>query len=407
MSFELFIARRFLKSKHRITLVNTISKISTLGVAIGVAVLVIVISVFNGFGSIVQGVLNDFDPHLRIILKNESSYSKVESLRNDLFNSVEVSEYQPFIEGKVIVIKKNLTSVMNLIANDFVSTLRFKPFIMENYVKQDSLEFLKNLLISFPSKINFSVVKGDSIEILSFNGLENTIFGFTIPETKIIRIGGIFETNNKDYDGYNIYTGLEKGKELLGMNEITGIDVRLKDKGISEKIKNILDKKYEDYFDIQTWYYLHKDLYNIMKLERWIAFLIVSLIILIAAFNILGTLIMTVMEKTRDLSILKALGAKSKSIRKIFFIKGMIIGSRGVLSGLIIGILICLIQINFNIYPLDASKFIIDYLPVKILISDIIIITILTFIIVLLSAYYPAKNASQIEITDVFYKENN
>jgi len=163
----------------------------------------------------------------------------------------------------------------------------------------------------------------------------------------------------------------------------------------SEKIKNILEEKISNRCAIQTWYDLHKELYDVMLIERWAAYIILCLIIAVATFNIFGSLTMTVIEKKRDIGVLRSLGLDEKSIKKIFMTNGLLSGLSGTFIGLFVGLLVCYSQINYKIYPLDPMKYIIDALPVQVRLTDIIAISLMAIILSTIAAYYPAKRAAK------------
>jgi lipoprotein-releasing system permease protein len=153
-------------------------------------------------------------------------------------------------------------------------------------------------------------------------------------------------------------------------------------------------------FIIDTWYDLHKQLYNVMLIERWAAYIILCLIIAVATFNIFASLTMTVIEKKRDIGILRSLGVGKDSIRKIFMTSGLMIGVAGTFTGLVLGILVCVMQMKFKFYALDPMKYIIDALPMKLRFLDLIAISLMALLLSFLAAYFPAKRAAQTVIIE-------
>ena len=178
----------------------------------------------------------------------------------------------------------------------------------------------------------------------------------------------------------------------------------LNDRGIPlssmDLIKNKILEKFGPDLIVNSWYDLHKDLYRVMLIERWAAYILLSLIIAVAAFNILSSLTMSVLEKKKDIGVLRSMGTTSGTIKKIFMFEGMLIGVIGTILGLTIGLFICYLQINFNIYPLDASKYVIDTLPVQVKLSDILAVTIMSLLLTFFASKYPANKALKTEIID-------
>jgi lipoprotein-releasing system permease protein len=210
-------------------------------------------------------------------------------------------------------------------------------------------------------------------------------------------VTGIFQTNAKDFDDIYSFTNEEIGRKLFHspLNAASSIDIKLKNIDdvliVKDEIKNIIPLDTQ----ILSWYDLHKQLYDIMNFERTIAFIIMSLIIIIAVFNVLASLTMTVVEKKRDIGILKTLGATEKGIRNIFVLQGSMIGIISTFLGILLGVGFCLGQIQFGWFRLDSSNFLISAIPVSIKITDVVIITIFSLILSFLATIYPAKRAAK------------
>ncbi|HQJ47456.1 MAG TPA: FtsX-like permease family protein, partial [Ignavibacteriaceae bacterium] len=166
----------------------------------------------------------------------------------------------------------------------------------------------------------------------------------------------------------------------------------------SFKVKNQLEALLGiENYSINTWYDFHKELYSMMQIERWVAYILLSLIIAVASFNILGSLSMSVIEKKRDIGILRSMGSKEKSILKIFMYEGLMIGLTGTFLGVILGYFICFLQLQYNIYPLDPTQYKINSLPMELRISDFFFITGISILLALIAAYIPAKRAAKVD----------
>jgi lipoprotein-releasing system permease protein len=184
-------------------------------------------------------------------------------------------------------------------------------------------------------------------------------------------------------------------------NQFTGFEIRLNNFQNAEEVKKEFSKSIDTkVFSIKTWYDLHKELYNVMLIERWTAYILLCLIIAVAVFNIFASLAMTVIEKKKDIGIMKSMGLEKKSIKKIFLFEGILVGASGVIAGLIIGTLVCYLQMKYNFYPLDPNKYIINAMPVEIRISDLFAIGIMAMLLTFFAALYPAIRASNTNITD-------
>ena len=179
-------------------------------------------------------------------------------------------------------------------------------------------------------------------------------------------------------------------------NSFSSYELRLHNFEKAEQLKQELQKSLDkNFFTVETWYDLHKQLYNVMLIERWAAYIILCLIIAVATFNIFASLTMTVIEKKRDIGILRSLGVQKDSISKIFMASGLLIGVVGTIAGLVLGIIICLLQTRFKFYALDPMKYIIDALPVQLRITDLLAISAMALLLSFLAAYFPAKRAAQ------------
>jgi len=178
---------------------------------------------------------------------------------------------------------------------------------------------------------------------------------------------------------------------------VQGYEAKLTDTDYSASVKNMLEERLnKNDFTISTWYDFHQELYSVMQIERWTAYIILSLIIAVATFNILGSLSMSVIEKQRDIGILRSMGVREKSILKIFMFEGILIGVIGTIIGVLLGYLICYIQINFNIYPLNPAQYKIDALPVELRVSDFFFISGASMLLSFLASLYPAKKAAKV-----------
>lgn len=397
---EFYIAKKYSRAKHKLSFIGILSVISTLGITIGVAALVIVLSVFNGFGSIVTKILVSFDPHVRIILSDNNSGNETNDLRNRLELLKGVESAIPVLEGKTLFINNKTYEVVNFKGVDVRENNKWS--VSSKIISGDISFGDDKIIIGLALALKLGIRVGDTITVTSAYNIEKTISSLTLPQTRELIVSAIFESNNKDYDAAYAFSSLTTAQKLFGVRKgISGFEIRLKDfkeaEAFKYQVKNLVDK-YSAV--IQTWYDLHKQLYNVMLIERWAAYIILCLIIAVASFNIFASLTMTVIEKKRDIGILRSLGVKQESIQKIFMLSGLMIGVAGTIAGLFIGLLVCYLQINYKFYPLDPMKYIIDALPVEIRFSDILVISIMALFLSYIAAYFPAKQAAKTVIID-------
>lgn len=401
MRLEGFIAKRYLVSKHKINFITIISIISITGITLGVAALIVILSVFNGFGSLVTEYLMNFEPHIRVQItseRGEQNYMEVLQIINNIDGS---AAFTPFVSGKLLAYNNRMTEVVNLKGidkNEANSVYKFSSAIMYGDDKIESSKPYPKVILGLPFATKMNLSLGDTLTLISPVGIEKSITQLSMPLTKKVVVTGIYVSNNNDYDENYIISDIEFGKYLLGYNNnIQGYEIRLKDSDNAFKVQDILRKilPAEDY-SVNTWFDFHKELYSVMEVERWTAYLILSLIIAVATFNILGSLSMSVIEKRRDIGILNSMGINNNSVVRIFMFEGIFIGVIGTLLGVIIGYLVCYLQMKYHIYSLDPSQFKIDALPIEIRISDFFFISGASLLLAYLAALYPARKAAKV-----------
>jgi lipoprotein-releasing system permease protein len=401
MKFETFIAKRYLISKHKVNFITIISFLSIAGITIGVAALIVVLSVFNGFGSLVTSFFVSFDPDVRIQIINPDLNFHINDYRDQFELIKDIKNYSPFVSGKVLAIRGRETQVINLkgITENSGETIYDikKNILFGKYNLSDSGGFPR-VLIGLRLADRLESLIGDTITLISPSGIENVITETSLPKMQTFIVGGIYSSNNNEYDENYIFCTFQPAQRLLGYNtRIQGIDFRLDNPNesnrVKEKISKFLDK---NNFAVYTWYDFHRELYSVMQIERWTAYIILSLIIAVASFNILGSLSMSVIEKKRDIGILRSMGTEEKSIIRIFMFEGLFIGLLGTVLGSILGYFICFLQLFYKIYPLDPTQYKMDALPMQLRISDFFFIAGVSMLLSFLAALFPAMRAAKV-----------
>jgi len=402
MSYENFIAKRYLLSKHKINFITVISFISIAGITLGVAALVVVLSVFNGFGSLVTSYLMNFDPHLRVEYKIESKTEDDRSLKTILSQTPDLKAFAPFVSGKVLAISNGMTDVGTL------KGIRFKTAEDIYGIKESILygtgtlkenDSQPGVMIGLRLADKLQTLIGDTIAVVSPSGIEKAISQFSLPNTQKFIVKGIFNSQNNEYDSGLMFTSVDEAQYLLGYGKsVQGYEIKLNKADNSFKAKDFLsDKLDKNTFEINTWYDFHRELYSVMQIERWVAYILLSLIIAVATFNILGSLSMSVIEKKRDIGILRSMGSKEDSILKIFMYEGLMIGLIGTGLGILLGYFVCFLQINYNIYPLDPTQYKIDSLPMQLRISDFFIVAGASIFLSFIASLIPARRAAKVD----------
>lgn len=398
MSIESFIAWRYLKSKRKMGFITIISLISIIGVMIGTAALIVVLSVFNGFNGLVTSLLVGFDPHIRIEKPKNGNISNLDSLERILSDIKEIKSFSPVISEKAMIITGQINRVIIINGVDEkkigeVSGVKNK--IINGKFEFDDNSEMKSIVLGLTLADRLGVIKGDTVFLASSSGMESSMLQFSNPKVMKLKIVGIFESNNKDYDNFYAYISLSAAKELFNTDYST-IEVRLNDINNSLKVKKEIENVLPAGFTVLTWYDLHKDLYSIMKIERWVAYIILCLIIAVATFNILGSLTMTVIEKKRDIGVMISFGFTKKRIARIFMFQGLLVGVIGTFLGCMLGLFLCVLQIKYGLFPLDPNMYIISSLPVELRWTDFIYVSFASILICYLATIYPSRRAANL-----------
>ncbi len=399
MKFERVIARRYLLSRRELGFVNVLSWISIAGVTVGVAALVIVLSVFNGFSTLVRDILVSFDPHIRIEREAPADTSAYAAVYAAISREKDIQAAGAFVSGKALVVAHNVNRVITIVGMEpqeipHVSGLAGKMVLGSLDLARPGVP---GMVLGMVLADRLGVVVGDTISVISPAGAEAATMQMGVPIIRRFRVEGMYESNNKDYDSYYAVTNLAGGQALFERHgAVDGIDIRLHDSNDAERVRTHLQTAIGAGYRVLTWYDLHRELYTVMQIERWGAYVILCLIVAVASFNLLGSLTMTVIEKTRDIGILRAMGATDVTIRSIFLWQGIAVGLVGTILGNIVGLGVVYLQHRYHLFPLDPTVYIIPALPVEVRLFDILVITAAALALCTIAARFPAKRASSL-----------
>ena len=216
----------------------------------------------------------------------------------------------------------------------------------------------------------------------------------SLPQGNILPVGTF--AIQQDFDNKYIITNLQFMKRQMGWqeNEFSGIEIKLKEGASVQQVKESLQKIFNSSFKVEDRYEQNKTLYTVMRVEKWVIFGILSLILIVAAFNMIGALTMLVLEKKKDIQVLQAMGADRSFIRKVFLSEGVLLAGVGAFSGMLLAVILCLLQQQFKFIPLQGNSFVIDYYPVKILPTDLLIIALTIFLVAIIASLVPANKAA-------------
>lgn len=376
--------------------------ISIAGVTVGTALLIIVLSVFNGFFDVIQSLLRTYDPDIRIESATEPSFMADSSLIATLQNIPDIRSLTQYVEGKSLVAYEGTRDKVVIVKG--IDTKSYFPLLEQE--EQGNLivprlavvDRKPGILLGNELRSLLNVVPGDQIALLSPDGMRRSLTQFSGPRTYNFEVRGMYDLSSI-FEGSIVFVELEAAQRLFNLRrEITGIDLRLTSPDIADRTKSHLQNQLGSDYRIQTWYDLQKPLYDIMYLEKWAAYVILSLIVAVAVLNIIGSLTMIVIQKQRDIGILMSMGFTRNHIRRVFLYQGLYIGLIGSFVGGGIGVLVCYLQDTFALVKLSGSAaFLIDAYPVLISWTDILAIVAVTMSLCLIAALYPARRAASVE----------
>jgi lipoprotein-releasing system permease protein len=392
LSFEYFISRRFLKAKKS-SFVSLISFLSTAGTALGVMALIIVIAVMTGFGDELRKKILGVEAHA-VLLNYGGAFKDYNPIAERVRKYKEVVSASPFIISQGMLKSAHSSSGAVLRGVDFNSSDEILKLIKTKSMAKKEKNIPQIFIGRQLAKI-LHVELNDIVYLILTQG-RITPIGH-MPAMKRAVVAGFFESGMYEYDSSLAYMDIKDAQKLLNMKDLaSGISIRVKDiykaASVSQKIADDLGYPYW----AKDWINMNKSFFSALKLEKTVMFIILTLIVLVAAFNIASSLIMMFMERIKDIAILKAMGATDKSIRRIFMIKGLIIGGVGVLSGVFLGILTCGILSKYKFIELPQDVYFISTLPVQLNFFDVFLIAISAMFICFLATIYPAYKASKV-----------
>lgn len=401
MNLPLHIARRYLFAKKSHNAINAISMISVCGIAVATMALVCALSIFNGFTDVVATTFSAFDPELQISPAKGKVFDpagakieQVKALPEIAFTSESLEENAliKFADRQEPIVLKGVSPGFEKMADidkliiDGSFTLREGD--IENGVIGAGLAMFLGVRAGFLDPVELYVPK------------RNERINLANPSTAFTQSGafvsGVFALNQQKYDDQMFIVSIDLARELLRYDkEISSLDIKVKDgydiDKVHSKIKSIIG---DDGLVVKNRFEQQADLYRMVNVEKWVTFLILSIILIIAVFNVVGSLTMLIIEKDEDVRILKSLGANNKLITRIFLFEGWLITLVGAVSGLVIGLIVCLLQQYFGLLKLGSTPgaFVIDAYPVSVQVWDIVLIFITVNIIGFLAVIYPVNN---------------
>ena len=417
MSFEFFISLRYLKAKRKQVFVSIITFLSIGGIALGVAALIIVLAVMNGFETDLRNKILGMNSHV-LLMEYTGPMKDYDKLAKnvEVLNGVVAST--PFIYSQAML--KSNQGVTGVVLRGLEPESAFRVISLGKirdgkiaYLKVTERAHLKlsndiaelpGILIGKELAKQLGVYLFETVTVVSPMGI-STPMGM-IPKMKRFLVAGVFDSGFYEYDSTLAYISLSDAQEFLNMKElVTGLEIKVNDIYQADAIAREMEKKLGYPYWARNWMEMNKNLFSALRLEKRVMFIILSLIVLVAAFNIITTLIMVVMEKSKDIAILKSMGATSRQIMKIFVFQGIIIGAIGTFLGTIAGLLVALNLASLSLYMerllgikiLPGDVYYLTELPSKVNYGDVALIIIGAMTICFLSTIYPSLRASKLD----------
>ena len=426
MKYESWIAVKHLTRRRKTGFISLISLISILGVAVGVLALIVVLAVMSGFDRELKNKIVNVQPHLRIEKINgvedaEGWITKIHS-----WNIPKLDTVAPFVEGQAIV--RSPRNAVGVLVKG-VDPQREDLSVFSKNLRWGVLDFTSETKVITQKKFVFfkkvkeesipAIILGESLAQILGVGLEDRVsliapragndsssFSLQQAEVRTFRVGAIFRMGMNDFDTSLALVRLDEAQSLYHLgNRVSGLSVRFKDVDQAESTKALFQGQLGGQVWVRSWYDMNRNFFSALQVEKNVMTILLALIILVAAFNIVSTLIMVVMEKTKDIGILRALGATRQSIRKIFVLEGFSVGVTGVILGAILGLVVAwnlnpiadFVQETTGLSVFPSDIYYLDRIPTEINFVDVTTIVTLALLTSILAGIYPAEQAARLK----------
>lgn len=404
LSFELFIALRYLFSRRKQTFIYVISLMSILGVALGVGALVVVLGVYNGFTTDIRDKILGANAHAIIMSHVPGKMDDHAKILQDVRAMPGVTGATPFVYTEVMlsapggvkglvmrgIDPESAPNVLGILSNMTAGSI-------EGLKGRDGEGEVPGIIVGGELARRLGLGLGSRINLLSASG-QKTATGFA-PRIRPYEVVGLFKTGMFEYDSSLGFVSLDAARQVLGLPEgrISGIEVTVKDVYKADEIAADIAASLGRPFYVRHWMEMNANLFAALKLEKVGMFILLTMVVLIGSFSIVTTLIMLVMEKTRDIAILMSMGATRGMIRRIFMLQGTIIGVIGTGLGYVLGVGVSLLLKRYQFIKLPQGVYTLDHLPVILTWSDSILVGVCAMLLCFLATIYPARQAARLE----------
>src|SRR5437867_228793 len=397
MKFELFVAVRYLKAKRKQAVISLITFISIIGVAAGVAALVIALAINAGFREDLQNKLLGAQAHVQLLPKGREGISNYLNLTKRTEEMGGVVSAGPSVYQRVLVHSQTGASE-GVVLKGIIPEFETRISSLSSYIVKGDLRNFKDYSIVLGENLanTLGAFVGDQVSVIS---AVTTLSPFgALPRSHGFEVAAIFKSGLYDYDSSWVYVPIESAQRLFGLGDVAStIEIRIKNIYQAPAIGQNLITKLGGDLTFTDWIMLNRSIFQALILEKLVMFITIGLIVIVAALNIVATLIMMVLEKSRDIAVLMAMGATRRNIRKIFIYQGLVIGVIGTFLGLIVGNVACIIADRYHLIGLAEDVYTIAYVPFRVSLLDSAIVAALAILISFLATLYPSAAAARFE----------
>ena len=398
-SFEWFVSLRYLRAKRKQKFISLITLISILGVAVGVMALIVVLSVWTGFTEGLRDQIIGINAHA-VVQRYGATVDDSPAMMDTIKSVDGVVATTPYIYGQALISSATHSSGIAIRGIDAPSALQVlglgQKMTDGQLTSLDAPREIPGIVLGREMTRQLRVEVGDKVRLLSPNGPLSPMG--VLPKIRTCLVVGIFETGMSEYDTTMGFVSLETARSLTDLRKgVHGIEIKVRDVDQAGRTAAEVRNKLGQGYSVRDWMQLNQNLFAALKLEKAGIFIALDLIILVASLNIISALIMVVMEKNRDIAILKSMGATTKAIMRIFFYQGMVIGLSGMMLGMMSGLSLCAVLKRFKIIELPPNVYPMSTMPIKVVWTDVTIIAVSALVITLAATLYPSWKASLIK----------
>ena len=398
MSYELFVARRYLRARRKQAFVSVITFISMLGIAIGVMALVIALALITGFQRDVQDKILGATSHVMVSDLGSTGIPEYRDLRTRIQAMPGVKVVSPVVYDIVLISGPLRSHGATLKGIDFDFDKPYYSWLRD--LKQGELPSAAGrdgLILGQDLAYSLGVGPGDTVSVLTTSSIRLSPLG-PVPRLREFQVTGVFSAGLYEFDSTTALTPLGTAQRLFRLDDrVTHLQIMIDDIFQAGVLADRLEGTLPPSLYVTTWMELNRTLFSALKLEKNIMFLTITLIVFVAALNIIASLILMVMEKTRDIGILMALGSPAASIQKIFFLQGAMIGVLGTTAGVVLGLVCSWLANTFKLIKVPVDIYQISFVPFHIQLTDLLLIIAVSLAISLLSTLFPSRRAAKVD----------